>query len=124
VELLADLDDQTVSLVEPADTARFALRVQVSPADPSASADSDDARARLGRLLETSGAGRLADGGAGDAYIDPAALRSLAAGQVAPGWEEQFGAMVAFASEKGWVDPHDGFVQAHVEWPGTAGGAT
>jgi hypothetical protein len=44
--------------------------------------------------------------------VDPALIRA-AAGDVSGDWEERFGAMVAYAASKGWVDD-DGQIKAHV----------
>ena len=51
------------------------------------------------------------------AFVDPAALRSLAGEKAEdPAWREQLEGMLAYASSKGWVR-EDGAVRAHVEWP-------
>ena len=44
-------------------------------------------------------------------------MRFHAAGQVGEGWEERFAAMADHAAAKGWT-ADDGWIQAHVVWPG------
>jgi hypothetical protein len=48
------------------------------------------------------------------ALLDPIGLRRLAAGRVGDDWDERFGAMVDYATRKGWVGS-DGRLQAHLE---------
>jgi hypothetical protein len=69
---------------------------------------------RLGDVLAAAHAGRLAN--EGTAFLDPAALRFHAAGQVDDGWEVGFSRMLELAAEHGWV-AEDGYLQAHVTWP-------
>jgi len=101
-----------VSLEEPDDTRRFHVEVRGS------SGHADWALV-FGALVDAA-AGRL-DGD--HAWITVDSLRRMAAGRVGPGWDEDFDAMLAFASSKGWVDPGGGAIQAHVEWEDADGGA-
>ena len=71
-------------------------------------------RASLGAVLIESGVGRLLP--SGEAMIDPAAVRRLAAGRVASGWEGDFACMLRYAASKGWVEEGSGAIQAHLEW--------
>jgi hypothetical protein len=66
---------------------------------------------RVGRALRDDALGAF---DADHAFLDPAALRRLAAGRVGDDWNERFGAMVDYATSKGWVAA-DGRLQAHVE---------
>lgn len=112
MELVVDLERVTVVLGEPEDTRRFAVRVGAPKgASPAAEADVH----RLGDVLVAANVGRL--DATGDAFIRPDAVRFHAAGQVGDDWEQRFAAMCAFAAERGWLDPADGAIQAHVEWP-------
>ena len=43
-------------------------------------------------------------------------LRAQAAGRVGETWEGDFGAMLAFAGSKGWLDEGGTAIQAHIEW--------
>jgi hypothetical protein len=110
MEIVVDLQAVTVILAAADDTDHFALRV----ADPGASASSEADVHRLGDVLVASNTGRLED--ADRAFVRPDAVRFFAEGQVDEGWASRFGAMCAFAGEKGWMDP-TGWIQAHVVWP-------
>jgi hypothetical protein len=113
VEIVADLQSLTVTLAGAEDTGKFAVRV-AGPPDASGQRDADVHR--LGDVLAAAGVGRL---GPGDhAFIRPDAVRFNAAGQVGEGWEERFAAMVDDADSRGWT-ADDGWIRAHVEWPGT-----
>jgi hypothetical protein len=121
MELIVDLAAGSVGLAEPADMQRFSVRV---------TGGGPGTGERLGRVLADVAVGRI--GGSGDAFIDPGAVRRLAAGaggsrdagigDAATGaaggaWEQGFSSMCAYAATRGWVDPADGWIQAHVEWP-------
>jgi len=112
MEVVVDLQGLTVTLAGAEDTERFAVRVA---GPPGASGRHGPDVHRLVDVLAAAGAGRLNPGG--DAFIRPDAVRFHAAGQVGEGWEERFTAMVDFAASKGWT-AEDGWIQAHVEWPG------
>jgi len=112
--MVADLETLTVTLAEAEDTGRFALRV-VGPAGATGPQTHDVHR--LGDVLVAAGVGRL--GPEGDAFIRPDAVRFHSAGQVGAGWEERFVAMVDYAASRGWT-ADDGWIQAHVEWPGAS----
>ena len=108
MEIVCDLDAGTVLLMDPEDLARFSVRVSAPPA-----AGPGDG-SRLGDVLATVGAGRLAD--SGDVLVSPEWLRSATTGSVGPDWESGFAAMCRYAASKGWV-ADDGAIQAHVDWP-------
>jgi hypothetical protein len=101
VDLTAD--PPVVGLREPEDCKRFHVEA------------SGGAGSRLGQTLESQGVGRLAGD---DAMITIDSVRQLAAGRVPDGWEDDFGAMVAYAGSKGWLDETGTAIQAHVEWVG------
>jgi hypothetical protein len=91
-----------VELDEPDDCRRFHVAAN-GGADPD----------RLGRVLADHAVARL-DGD--DAWVQVEAVRGLAAGRVAAGWENDFAAMLAFARDKGWLDASGRAIRAHVEW--------
>lgn len=119
MELVVELESVSVTLHEPDDTGRFSLRVIGPPgAGPATHLH------RLSDVLEGLGLGRLApaaaadtDGHGQDAFITRDPLRFWAAGQVGEDWDERFDAMCEYAATKGWVDPTDGALRAHVVWP-------
>ena len=49
-------------------------------------------------------------------WVQPDAIRRLAAGRVDATWDASFGRMVEFARTKGWVDETTGEIRAHCEW--------
>lgn len=99
-----DLTSQppVVSLEEPDDTKRFHVEV-VGGTDVG----------RLFGALVDAAAGRLEGS---DAWIALDAVRRMAAGRVAPDWDERFDAMLEYARTKGWLDEAAHTVRAHVEW--------
>jgi hypothetical protein len=101
-----DLTGETaaVELVEPEDCKRF--HVAVRGGDPEA----------VGAALLSAGIGRLHP--SGEAMIDTSAVRRMARGRVAAGWEDEFAAMLEYAGSKGWLDDTGGSIQAHVERAG------
>lgn len=105
---MIDLQKVTVVLARPEDTSKLRVRV-------SGPTDVPPDRSRLADVLRRINIGRLTD--TGDAFIRPEALRFYSAGSVGDGWEDEFQAMCAAALRKGWGDPADGFIQAHVVWP-------
>jgi len=94
-------ENAAVALVEPEDCKRFHVAVRGGDADALAAALS---AAEVGRLLPS-----------GDAMIDTAAVRRMADGRVAEGWDDDFAAMLGYAESKGWLDDTGGSIQAHVE---------
>jgi hypothetical protein len=67
--------------------------------------------------------GALVDAAAGrlegdQAFITIDAVRRMAAGRVAAGWDAQFVAMLEYARSEGWMDEGGNAIQAHVEWAG------
>jgi hypothetical protein len=88
-----------VELVEADDTKRFHVEVR-EDADVAA-------------VLDTSGAGTLADDGE-HAFIDIGWVRTNAVA-VGPQWDQEFGAMLDFARSKGWVDEGSSSIRAHLE---------
>ena len=123
VLVVIDLSDDTVSLSEPDEFTRFAVRVEGSVrvddsvrVEGSLRVESEDA---LARVVQESGLGRLAADGE-HVVVDPAALRSLAGPAADERWDEGFAGMCAYAAVKGWVEP-DGGVLAHIELAHGAG---
>jgi hypothetical protein len=92
----------TVSLLEPDDCTCFDVVVH-------GSAD----RGELDRALVGTSVGRVLDD---DAYVTVDAVRRLAAGSVAEGWEAAFVAMLDYARSRGWLSDDGREIQAHVEW--------
>jgi hypothetical protein len=95
-----------VRLDEPDDCKRFHVAARVAP---NGGADPDG----LARTLAEHRVGRR-DGD--DVWVQIEAVRGLAAGRVGAGWESDFAAMLAFARDKGWLDPSGTAIRAHVEW--------
>jgi hypothetical protein len=93
-----------IELVEPEDCKRF--HVAARGGDASA----------LTTALAAAGVGRMLP--SGDALIEPSAVKRLAQGRVAEGWDDDFAAMLDYAGTKGWLDETGGSIQAHVEWGG------
>jgi hypothetical protein len=91
-----------VSLEEPEDCTRFDVVVR------GAGDDHD-----LERTLVGASVGRIE---AGDALVTVAAVRRLASGWVADGWDERFLAMLDYARGRGWLSDDGDVVRAHVEW--------
>jgi len=109
MELVVELESASMTLADPDDTKRLSVRVAGPPgAAPATHAE------RLGRVLSGLHFGRLGEDG--DARLDRGALRFRAAGQVGDDWDDRFEGMCRYAESKGWVDPGDGALQAHVEW--------
>ena len=98
-------DPGAVTLEEPDDCGRFHVEV----------VGGHDERG-VGDALGAAGVGRLGEGGAAFVAVD--AVRRLAAGRVADGWDDEFGKMVDFARSRGWLDAAGEAIQAHIEWPG------
>lgn len=96
--------DGTVLLREATDLRRFSISMP----------DTEPARAAL------AGLGRV-DGPA-HAWIAPSRVRALA-GDVPPGWDEEFAATVAYAARNGWTDA-DGALRAHIEYDQTSPATT
>ena len=91
-----------VTLEEPDDTARFHVLVR-GGTDP----------AMVYGALVDAAAGRLEGD---DAWIAVDAVRRMAGGGVATGWDADLGAMLDFARNKGWLDDAGHAIRAHVEW--------
>jgi hypothetical protein len=113
MELVLELESVSVALTDPDDTKHFAVRID---GPPNATAASH--LHRLGDVLTGLGLGRLND--EGDALVARDAVRFWAAGQVGPDWDQRFEDMCEYAAGKGWVDPVDGALQAHVVWPNSS----
>ena len=98
-----DLTGETAALelVEPEDCKRFHVAVRGGDDEALASA------------LAAEGVGRLLP--SGEAMIDTAAVRRMAAGRVGAGWDGDFAAMLEYAGSKGWLDETGGSIQAHIE---------
>lgn len=43
------------------------------------------------------------------------AVRRAAQGRVGPGWDDDFGGMLSYASSKGWLDDSGAAIAAHIE---------
>jgi hypothetical protein len=97
------VDPATVVLAEPADCTRFHVAVR----------GSGDA-GTLDRALRAQSVGSV--DGDGEAVIDVAAVRRLAAGSVGATWDDDLAAMLAYARSKGWLSEDGGALRAHVEW--------
>jgi hypothetical protein len=91
-----------LSLVEADDCTRFDVVVH-------GSAD----HGQLERALLSASVGRTRGD---DALVTVAAVRRLAAGSVAEGWEAAFAAMLDYARSQGWMSDDGEEIQAHVEW--------
>jgi hypothetical protein len=91
-----------VSLVEADDCTRFDVVVH-GPADDGA----------LDRVLAGSTLGRTLGA---DVLVTVDAVRRLAAGAVAAGWEADFAAMLDYARSRGWLTDDGREIRAHVEW--------
>ena len=106
--MIIDIDltgeSPAVELVEPEDCKRFHVAVRGGDGEALASA------------LESEGVGRLLP--SGEAMIDTAAVRRMAAGHVAAGWDDDFAAMLEYAGSNGWLDGAGTSIQAHVERAG------
>jgi hypothetical protein len=96
-------DPASVALEEPTDCGRFHVAVR----------GSGDA-VGLEAALRNSGVGTL--DGDGEALVDVAAVRRLAAGSVGETWESDFAAMLDYARSKGWLSEDGASIRAHVEW--------
>jgi hypothetical protein len=90
-----------VALEQPEDVRRF--HVEVGPGV-------DD----LNRALVAAGFGSV-DPSTSEALIPVAALRAAAAGRVSPGWDQEFDAMLGYASSKGWMSDDGTAIKGHVE---------
>jgi hypothetical protein len=102
VIVVVDLEEDRVSLAEPADFGRF--HVQVVGGWDEGAAD-----------LLLGGVGRLES--IERAWIDVRAVRVLAGDVVDEEWDTGFDAMIDFAGSKGWLSEDGTAIQAHVEWP-------
>ena len=110
--LLIDLTIDAVELAEPDDTKR--LHVAVAHGAN---------REAVATLLETSGAGRFADGDDDHVWVSVSWLRGKAEGRVGARWSEDADHMVATAREHGWADEGGTHLRAHVEWLSREDGA-
>ncbi len=93
----------SVALEEPADCGRFHVAVR-------GTGDAAD----LESALRGSAVGTV--DGDGEALVDVAAVRRLAAGSVDETWETDFAAMLDYARSKGWLSEDGASIRAHVEW--------
>jgi hypothetical protein len=91
-----------IELVDPDDCLRFHVGVRGGDAD------------MLGAVLPAHDLGRLLP--SGDAMIQIAAVRRMAAGRVPDGWDDTFAAMLNNARSNGWLDDTGEAIQAHVAW--------
>jgi hypothetical protein len=88
-----------VALEDPGDCGAFSVRLRGD-------------RSRLGAALEGAGVGRMEGD---EALITVDAVRRMAAGKVAAGWEADFAAMLGYAGTKGWIADEGRSIRAHVE---------
>jgi hypothetical protein len=95
------VSDDAVELIDAEDCNAFHVEVRGEP-------DVD-------AVLDTSGAGRLAEDGE-HALIDIGWVRRHATG-TGPEWEQDFGGMLDYARTKGWIDESDSAIVAHLERP-------
>jgi hypothetical protein len=100
-------DPPTTTLRDPEDCDRLKVVVK----GPGAKGPED--AARLAAAL--TGIGRPQ--GTQVVFLEPDALRRMAAGRVAPDWDQSFQRMLDYARTKGWTDEATGTVRAHCEWP-------
>jgi hypothetical protein len=96
-------DPASVALEEPAHCGRFHVVVR----------GTGDA-VSLEAALRSSAVGTV--DGDGEALVDVAAVRRLAAGSVGETWEGDFTAMLDYARSKGWLSEDGASIRAHVEW--------
>jgi hypothetical protein len=94
----------TIELAEPEDCKRFHVAARGGD------------RELLSAALPAHGVGRLLE--SGEAMIEVAAVRRMAAGRVPGGWDDDFAGMLRYAEGKGWLDGTGEAIQAHVEWAG------
>ncbi len=50
------------------------------------------------------------------AWVTEAWLRAQSPQRDDPSWQDGFRKMMDYARTKGWIDPQDGSIRAHVEW--------
>ena len=105
MQVVVDLEAEppVVALEEPADCGRFHVAVR----------GRGDAVA-LDAALRADAVGSV--DGDGEALVDVAAVRRLAAGAVGETWESDFAAMLDYARSKGWLSEDGASIRAHVEW--------
>jgi hypothetical protein len=92
-----------VSLEEPENCKQFHVVL---------SGDGDDAA--VGSALDSAGVGR-ASVNPGHVYVNVDAVRTWAEGRVPAGWDDDFSAMLGYASSKGWLDESGAAIEAHIE---------
>jgi len=90
------------TLEEPDDTTSFQVTVV-----------GGDSPAMLFGALVDAAAGRLEGD---EAWIAVDAVRRMAKGRVAPEWDAELDAMLAYARTNDWLDPTGNAIRAHVEW--------
>ena len=95
-------DPAPVGLKDPDDCGRFHVEV-IGPRDDAA----------LAHALVDADVGRVEDG---EAFVEIGAVRRMASGRVGASWADDFEKMLAYARSKGWLDPTETSIQAHVEW--------
>lgn len=106
-----DLDAVVVTFGDVEDVDHVTVRV-ASP--PTASAADEAAVHRLGDVLAATNVGELEHAGSQRAWVNPAAARFHAAGQVAEGWTERLDARCAESVARGGPPS----LEARVRWPG------
>jgi hypothetical protein len=102
--------------------------IEIDPANATASLADADNFSQFHISVPGGGAaaalaGLGADGAPTDqpdhVWVSVAAVRRLAADQVDEGWEPQFAEMLEFADGRGWLDPDQTHIQAHIETEGS-----
>ena len=93
----------SVALHEPSDCKRFHVAVRGE--------DEDGVR----HALADSGVGTVDAEDDDHVWVSVDAVRRLAAGQVAPGWDDEFAGMLAYAASKGWMNADGTSIRAHRE---------
>ena len=99
--MIVRLEPDDVRLDDPDDVGRFSVAVGEGVVDP-------------GALLAARHAGGPAEE-ADHVWVRVDAVRGLARGRVAEGWDERFDGMVAYARTKGWLDEAGTSIKAHLE---------
>jgi hypothetical protein len=105
MDIVADLTaaPPSVTLADPDDLGSFKVLALAPQAHPGSLAQ---ALAGIGTIAED-----------GEAFIAVDAVKRLAGERASdPGWLSGFEKMLAYASSKGWMDPSETAIQAHVEW--------
>jgi hypothetical protein len=117
MELVVDLDTSRVAVEQFDDLRSLSVAIQTEEHGDDIS---EEAIGILSAIFSTGEVGTV--GPSGDTFIRPEVLRRLASDAAArrgksigSEWDDEFAAMVAYASSKGWIS-EDGSIQAHIKW--------